>query len=251
MNIVLSPAYQELSSWIESVPSRFNEGEGQLLHDGRNQIRLFERNGLRIVAKRYKRHDCFKQLVYTFFRKNKARRSYENAVRLGEMGFDTPEPIAFIETRRHGLIRQVYYLCEFTDAQPVRTPLIDTNPFDQGLACDYANFVATLHEHGVLHRDLNPTNVLYTDTDEHHHFTLIDINRMKFYAPNSVPKDECMENLTLFWRPTEIYHYVLNEYAIARGWTTDDIEKAMQVKYRHDRSWDRRKKFTSLFKMRK
>ena len=248
MNIILSPAYQELRSWVETVPALFLQDEGTVLYNGRNQIRLFEHNGLHIVAKRYKRHDLFKQFSYTFFRKNKARRSYENAIRLHENGFDTPQEIAYLEDIRHGLISQVYYLCEYTEGEPIRTPLIDSDPFDQGLACDYANFVASLHEHGVLHRDLNPTNVLYSSSGEEHPFQLIDINRMRFYTPNPVPKDECMENLTLFWHPTEVYRYVLGEYAIARGWDNEDIEKAMNVKYRHDRRWFRRKRFTALFK---
>jgi len=248
MNITLSPAYQDLRSWVETVPALFLQGEGTVLYHGRNQIRLFEHNGLRIVAKQFKRHDLIKQVIYTFFRKNKARRSFENAVRLHETGFDTPQEIACLEEVRHGLILQVYYLCEYTDGEPVRTPLIDSDPFDQGLACDYANFVASLHDHGVLHRDLNPTNVLYTSSEGEHQFQLIDINRMHFYSPKPVPKDECMENLTLFWHPTEVFRYVLNEYAIARGWDSHDVETAMNVKYRHDRRWFRRKRLTSLFK---
>ena len=182
------------------------------------------------MVKRYKRHDYLKSIIYTFFRKNKARRSYENAQELQKRGYDTPQPIAYWEDRSCGLIRQVYYACEYTDAQPIRPRLIDQEPFDEPLATAYVHFVASLHES--------------------YHFQLIDINRMRFFE-GEVPKAECMENLTLFWWLTDVYRFVLREYATIRRWTDEDIQQAIYVKERHDRRWIRRKNFTAIFKHKK
>ena len=71
---------------------------------------------------------------------------------------------------------------------------------------------------------------------------------MRFYEGGPVPKDACMENLTLFWWLTDVYRFVLDEYARMRGWSEEDIQTAIRVKQQHDRRWIRRKNFTALFK---
>lgn len=246
----VSPQYQHLDSWLQQLPQLFASNQGTLLYDGRNQIRMFEVDGEKVVAKRYKRHDIFKMLVYTFFRKSKARRAYENAVELKSRGFSTPQEVAYMEKRFAGLIRQVYYVCAYTDWQPIKPCLIEQEPFDETLAEAYAHFVAMLHESGVLHRDLNPTNVLYQKKGDRYEFELIDINRMQFFD-GPVPQAECMENLTLFWWLSPVYRYILKIYAADRHWTADDVEKAVEVKKIHDKQWVRRKRITHLFKKEK
>lgn len=247
VRVRITSAYEFLRQQLTEIPQMFREEKGHLLYSGRNQIRLFHLSGHQIVVKQFKRHNPLKQVIYTFFRKNKARRSFENAQELLRRGGDTPHPIAYWEEQKGGLVRLVYYACEYTEAQAIRPQLIEQEPFDPKLATAYALFVASLHENGILHRDLNPTNVLYTEQDGQYHFQLIDINRMHFYQ-TSVPKAECMENLTLFWWLTDVYRFVLYEYAEERGWTEDDIARAVQIKECHDRRWIRRKKFTTMFK---
>lgn len=248
MKIVVSPEYQSLSEWLVQVPRLFADNQGEVLYKGRNEIRLFEVEGAKLVVKRYKKHDIIKTLVYTFFRKNKARRSYENAVSLRQRGFQTPREVAYMECSLAGLTTQVYYVCAYTGSEPIRPRLIEQEPFDETLATAYARYVASLHEAGVLHRDLNPTNVLFiTSPTTQYAFELIDINRMQFFD-GPVPKAECMENLTLFYWLTPAYRFILNEYARQRGWTEDDIAEAIRVKERHDRRWVRRKKITHPFR---
>ena len=231
---------------LEKLPADF-DCRGQLLYHGRNDVRLMEAEGLKLVVKRFKRHDIVKRVVYTFFRKSKARRAFENGQQLRARGFQTPRPVAYMEERTAGTISQVYYVCEFTDAEAIRPRLIEQEPFDEALATAYARFVATLHEAGVLHRDLNPTNVLYREQEGDYRFELIDINRMRFYD-QAVPKTECMENLTLFYWLTPAYRFILDEYARQRGWSAADVAEAISVKERHDRRWRLRKKITHPFR---
>lgn len=244
---MIHPAYSRLEEWLATVPDRFRSDEGQVLYRGRNEVRLFEVGDGRLVVKRFRRHDLLRRIIYSFFRTNKARRAFEHAAQLRARGFSTPHEVAYLEEKRCGLIRQVYYICEYTSAQPIRPRLIEQEPFDERLAADYARFVARLHEAGVLHRDLNPTNVLFTEHEGGHDFELIDINRMYFYD-GPVPRAAAMENLTLFYWLTPAYRFILNEYAARRGWTETDIAEAIRVKERHDRRWIRRKKITHLGK---
>ena len=200
MNIVVASEYEDLRAWLMQVPRLFADNQGELLYRARNQIRLFDVDGRKLVVKRFKRNGIVKAMVYTLFRKNKARKSYENAGLLRQRGFVTPHEVAYIEQRTAGLVTQVYYVCAYTDAQPIRPRLIEQEPFDESLAVCYARYVASLHEAGVLHRDLNPTNVLFSESGEPAavSFELIDINRMQFFD-GAVPKAACMENLTLFY----------------------------------------------------
>lgn len=247
MRKIVNPNFLHLNDWIQQVPSLFKSGEGKILFTGRNQIRLFEIDGEELVVKRYKRHDIVKAFAYTFFRKNKACKSYENAVRLREYGFCSPQEVAYLECTFAGLIIQVYYICVYTDAKPIRPRLIEQKPFNEQLAVAYARYVASLHEAGVLHCDLNPTNVLFTEHNGNYGFELIDINRMRFYN-GPVPKEECMENLTLFYWLTPVYRFILDEYAHQRGWTEVDKVEAIHVKEKHDKRWICRKKITHLGK---
>lgn len=240
--MIVDSCYESLRTTLEKVPTDFDR-RGQLLYHGRNDVRLMEVDGLRLVVKRFKRHDIVKRVVYTFFRKSKARRAFENGQQLVARGFLTPHPVAYMEEHTAGTISQVYYVCEYTDAEAIRPRLIEQEPFDEALATAYARFVATLHEAGVLHRDLNPTNVLYREQEGGYRFELIDINRMRFYD-HAVPKAECMENLTLFYWLTPAYRFILDEYARQRGWTAADVAEAISVKERHDRRWILRKKIT-------
>ncbi len=98
-----------LRQFVRQLPELF-PASGEVLHDGRNQIRAFDIGGERLVVKRYKRPSAFNAVMYSFFRKSKARRAYEHALRLRELEIDTPEPVAWSEYRRNGLITETYFV---------------------------------------------------------------------------------------------------------------------------------------------
>lgn len=248
--IIVNPRYKAMESFIATLPLHFSEGE--LLYSGRNEIRRFSWEEQTIVVKRFGRMNIIKKIVYTFFRKDKALRSYTNSLLLLQRGISTPEPFAYIAIKnRWGLLTDLYYASAETKAKDIKSELIDKEPYNGKLMKAYAAFVASLHEKGILHRDLNPTNVLYEeDHDGNYRFSLIDVNRMTFYD-GAVPKAECMENLTLFWWLTPVYRDVLKVYAAKRGWTQAEIDEAIHVKEEHDRRWIRRKSFTAHFKRKK
>ncbi len=71
---------------------------GILFGDGqRNKIKLFELEGKTINIKSFKIPHLINKIAYKYFRKSKARRSYEYANRLIENGIGTPQPIAYAE----------------------------------------------------------------------------------------------------------------------------------------------------------
>lgn len=79
-----------------------------------------------IVIKRYKRPTIANCIVYTFFRKNKARRSFEYAKRLLKIGIDTAKPIAYIELNSYGFFHTGYYISEWLLYTPLQKIFAET-----------------------------------------------------------------------------------------------------------------------------
>lgn len=115
--IVLSPTYAYLQQEIRKIPA----GDYRILEtycDRRNMVRKIELAGGRIfVLKQYKRPTRLNQFAYTLFRKSKACRAYEYALRLQQLGFETAAPVAYLEISRHGLFHTGYF---FRNSSPTR-----------------------------------------------------------------------------------------------------------------------------------
>ena len=213
--------------------------EGTVIFNGRNTIKVFNAGGREIVVKRFQRPDFIKKIIYTFFRKSKAYRSFYNATELIRRGISTPAPIEYSETKRFGLIDFCYYVCERNDDPPVED-LIDRDDWNHELAAALAAFSAKLHCKGILHKDFNDTNIRY---DKDFNFSLIDLNRMTFYPEGTeIPINICLDNLTRFTGRMDLFEYVIRQYASCRNL---DVEKttqaALKIKRRHDRNWRIRK----------
>lgn len=244
-----------LAEYIETLPASFLSG-GTLIWNGRNKIRsyqdaLIDDKGRRqtVVVKRFKRLSAVQKLVY-MFRRHKARKAFCNGILLQERGFDTPTPMAYAELRNGPWLMDAYYISGATALDCIESQT-DRDDWNHALAAAFGRFVARLHGQGVLHHDLNDTNVLYAPTpDGDYRFVLIDINRMKFYDPSQqIPAAECIENLTRFTGRMDLYEFVIREYAAARGLDIEPFtQRAIAQKQRHDLRWHRRKRFTRMFK---
>ena len=132
MRIHLNPASEALRAFAEGLPGSFDRS-GETLHEGRNTIKAFEADGNKLAVKRFQRPDPLRAVIYTFFRRSKARRSYEHAERLRALGIDSPEPVAWSEYRRHGLLCDSYYVCRRSDyAPPLPSPPLTPPPTAPG-----------------------------------------------------------------------------------------------------------------------
>lgn len=233
-----------IRNFIENLPEQF-EKEGEVIYDKRNTIKSFMIDGKRIIVKKFRLPSLPQRIAYSFFRKSKAERAFRNGMILQERGISTPCSIAYLEKWENGLFKYGYYATEYDDALPICDRLNVKEDFDHTLADAFAAFAAELHQKGILHHDLNSTNVLYQQTEDSFTFSLIDINRMNFRPVGKYPPlKQCMENLTRFTGRMEVYEYVLRQYALCRGWNADSfIHKALDIKKRHDKQRRRRKAF--------
>jgi hypothetical protein len=208
--MVINPKYESLRGWIDEIPERF-ELEGRTVYSGRNLIKVFELDGRQINVKRYRKPHLLNRIVYSFFRPSKAKRSFRYAFLLDSKGIATPEPLAYIITKRCGLIDYSFLITLQVD---YRHTMYE---FGKGgvegrehIVEALARFTAQLHEAGVYHKDYSPGNILFNETPD---FCIIDINRMRF-APVSVRRG--CANFARLWGQKPMFCLLASSYAKAR-----------------------------------
>jgi len=209
MEIVINPKYSILNSFIANIPTLFDQ-EGELVYAGRNQLKCYSVEGYDIIVKRYKVPHLINRIAYTFFRPSKAKRAYEYALKLLDLGVNTPAPIAYIEQKSFGLLNHGYFISiyekDYTDIRPLMTG-VQTN---DALLQELAIYIAEFHNKGVLHFDMSPGNILYKEVDHHFQFSLIDINRMQFLPKISDEKrfksfKQLSDNKAVLTRIAQLY----------------------------------------------
>lgn len=221
MRIIINPRYDFYKDFIIRIcsPSRFSNN-GKVLQTGRNTIKLFEAAGIKLVVKSYEHLTLFNRLVYGALRKSKAERAYLHAIRLQRLGIGTPEEIAFVEIRRYGLLRSCYFVSLYSDYQSLSSATIDCMPNGEKYALldALAKFLFKIHWAGVLHKDLNIGNILYTDkcdTIEGFYFQVVDTNRMVFHS--SLSTHQRIQNLRRLSCSIPSFLYILKRYATIAG----------------------------------
>jgi serine/threonine protein kinase len=174
--------YLYLKNYITDINNTFPK-EGKTIYQIRNTIKIIEHKGLKLCVKSFGAPNLFNQFMYAYFRKSKAHRSFDNAIKLKGLHIETPQPIAWIEYRnKKGLIKQSYYLSLYqTYDFTMKTAFHKNGPLRNELIRQFAIYVyQKLHKNGILHKDLNVGNVLVTQNNENYSFSLVDINRMRF-----------------------------------------------------------------------
>lgn len=243
-NITISPGYRHAAGLIRSLPQTF-AGSGVTLYRGRNTVKAYTaEDGGTLVVKRFKRPNPVQRVAYTFFKKSKAERAYLFAAELRKRGFNTPHEAAYIELREGMLLSDSYFVSAECPLPPL-TGLLRRDDFCRPAADSLAGLLVRLHEKGVMHGDLNLTNILYEELPGGgYSLWLIDTNRSRF-SSGSLTYGECVENLKRLTHDKALLSYVTGRYATLRGWDAAATVKA--VAGRVD-SFERRRHITGKIK---
>lgn len=177
--IVIAPEFETLRSFVENLNEASFKPEEKIF-ELRNRIYRYEVNGKVLAIKCFSIPNAINRVAYTYFRPGKARRSFENSLKLEQAGISVPRPVAYREIYRNGTLAESFYISEFIDGvKEVREweKSADADRIVKGVAA----LMAKLHAAGIYFRDFSPGNILY---DKDWNFYLVDVNRMDFNCSN-------------------------------------------------------------------
>lgn len=188
---------------------------GTVFGDGqRNIIKLFTVDGAAINIKSFKIPNLINKIAYKYFRKSKARRSFEYATNLLEKGIGTPQPIAFFENYSWLGLKESYYASEHLQTELTFRELVEIPdyPDHATILRQFTRFSFNLHEKGIEFLDHSPGNTLIKKVSEkQYEFFLVDLNRMNFHAEMDV--NMRMKNLSRLTPKKEMIEIMSDEYA--------------------------------------
>ncbi len=223
-----SDSYIHLTTQLQSIFNQF-DSKGKIFVDGkRNTIKLFEVDNLTINVKSFKKPNFINRIVYRYFRKSKAQRSFEFASKLKEFQIGTPEPIAYQENFDFMGLKESYYACkhlenvfEFRDV--VQNETLENRDL---IIRKFTQFTYEMHQKGIEFLDHSPGNTLIkSEENGSYAFYLVDLNRMKFHS--SIDFKTRMKNLSKITHKKDMIVVMSNEYAKLSGENETEVFKTM------------------------
>lgn len=222
-----------LSDFLQSLPQTFDH-TGTEIHQGRNVLKIMDASRLgiegvdRVVVKRYHGLFWFQKLDYTFIRRPKCRKAFDNTAELRRRGFEAARELATVEVWNHGLYQYAFFVSEVgrgerLDSMVVR--LMEQGEVAQAKAIMtlFAQNLYRMHQRGILYKDMNGGNVMVShDEDcqgtEGWHFCLIDTNRAHFFPETmQLSLEQCMPDLILMNPKMQLVEFFIGEYLHCRG----------------------------------
>lgn len=185
MKKVFHPKYQDSELDIDGFIESF-DSSGEYIKNERNALKLFQMNTKVINIKSFKTPNLINQIVYKYFRKNKAKRSFDYAEKLLSLGINTPQPIAYYEFTTSFLFKKSFYVSEQLKYDLTYRELINDfkYPNYEQILREFTRFTFDLHEKGIHFLDHSPGNTLIIQKGNSYDFYLVDLNRMKFKPMN-------------------------------------------------------------------
>jgi len=197
ISLVCDPDFEYFKQGLVNLKKEFLK-DGYVLHNARNVLKKFTSDDFpelksSIVVKSFKVPHLLNRVVYTFFRKSKARRSFENSQLVLAAGFLVPKPLAFIEYRESGLLKESFFISENIEFDGTLSQVKKQKLFEWDevlpLVVEQA---CKLCEKNILHKDFSPGNILVKHAENKFQFYFVDLNRLKY---GEISKKQSLLNL--------------------------------------------------------
>lgn len=235
----VNPGFKNVTDKVKSIFRNFDEKGTDFMVGERNKIKIFEADGIKINVKSFKIPNKINQFVYKYFRKSKARRSFEFAGILLQKGIGTPAPVAFEENFDFFGLQRSFYASLHQDYDLTFRELVEIKDFpdEENILRQFTRFSYKMHEAGIEFKDHSPGNTLIKKTgDGQYQFYLVDLNRMNFH--DSMSTGLRMKNLSRLTPKKEMVRIMSDEYASVSG---ENPEKLFEL------LWDYTSKFQSKY----
>lgn len=221
----IDPAYQYLEDEIRKIPEIFPEN-GSIVTSGRNVIKRIEVAGLLLNVKSFKIPHWINKIAYAYFRKSKARRSFEYARLLLAKGIGTPAPVSYIEQRNRGGLTSSYYISLHLDNVRTFKEMTETKPEGwQDILRAFTRFTYDFQQKGIYFVDHSPGNTLIRQNGKGEFcFYLVDLNRMEFKVPG---QEGGLKNFYRLGMDREMCVIVATEYARLTGGNADEMSRKL------------------------
>ncbi len=194
---------------LEGFEKDFNDNQNFLKND-RNVVKILNFGEIETVIKSFKNPNFIQGVIYKFFRKSKARRSYENSLHLNQKGIKTPDPIGYIEVFDFFRLRQSYFISRKLDFDFALNFATEKQSEDyKDILKSFINFTYDLHKKNIMHLDYVVGNVCIKKTFQGYDFYLVDLNRL--YIGVISPK-KGVKNLASLSYDSEINKILVEEY---------------------------------------
>jgi len=218
MKIFIDNKFATLKHFILNISERFDI-EGCTIHKIRNEVKVFRVGDIDVNVKKYAVPHFFNRIVYTFFRKSKAERAYRNALKIAALGIETPPPVAYVLIKRHGLLYNSYFVSLQSPYNRNLTEIIEKTE-KENIETALGKFIALLHEKEILHLDLSTENILFKEIENEVHFSLVDLNRMKFCR---IDKNLGCKNFNRLRVSEKTMKIIVKSYTRARNFNENEI----------------------------
>jgi hypothetical protein len=228
MIVTLNQTYKDFESSLINCIEYFDSKGEDFIVGQRNKIKIFKLNGKNINIKSFKTPNFINKVAYKYFRKSKARRSFEYATTLLEKGIGTPQPIAYFENHDGFGLKDSYYVSEHLQCDLTFRELVEIPDFPdhENILRQFTRFSFDLHEKGIEFLDHSPGNTLIKKVSEkQYEFFLVDLNRMNFHQ--SMTFEMRMKNLCRLTPHKEMIMIMANEYAKLSGISEEKIFDAI------------------------
>lgn len=250
----INPDFKPYEKEIRAAFHDFDKSGTDFIIGKRNKIKLFQVNQKQMNVKSFKVPNKINQFIYKYFRKSKARRSFEYANILLEKGIGTPVPIAFQENFNVFGITNSFYASEHQDYELTFRELVEIKNFpdEELILRQFTRFCYKIHESGVEFKDHSPGNTLIKKISENKYdFFLVDLNRMNFH--NSMSIELRMKNLSRLTPKKEMVKIISHEYAKISGENPEKLLNLLwkftsEFQTKYHRKHDTKNKIKSIFK---
>ncbi|WP_134090767.1 lipopolysaccharide kinase InaA family protein [Olivibacter sp. XZL3] len=192
--------------------------DGAIIGNGnRNVVKVFEINGLLFNFKSFKQHNIINRHVYKFYRRSKARRSFEYAQLLLAKNLCTPKPVAYIENHDFIGLTSSYYISEHLGNHSTLAEILFNRDFPgrTEIIKGYAALIYNLHENGIQFIDNTAGNFLIRQENGVYRFYMVDLNRINFY--DHIKIDKRLKNFGKLTVDKEVMKIISEEYASLSG----------------------------------
>ena len=216
-----SESIEEITKSIHS----FDAIEGGF--GSRNFIKNISVDGIKLNIKSFKIPNLVNKFAYKFFRKSKARRSFEYGNKLMELGINTPKPVAYFEYSTLFSFDKSFYISEQYNNELTYRELINDHDYPgfEEILRAFTRFTFLLHEKGINFLDHSPGNTLIKKVGDNYEFYLVDLNRMKF---QTMSFEERMKNFAKLSPKDVMLDIMCDEYAkLYPSKSKEEITKTM------------------------